>query len=400
MQKITIGLEQLISEDFSLLKNMRVGLLANHASVDSNYNHIYTCLVKHCSLCCIFAPEHGWTGEMQDMQKVNSAEDRDTNIKIISLYGSTQESLYPKREDFQNIDVLVVDLPDIGSRYYTFAQTMLYCMQVAAKIGAKVFILDRPNPISGAVFEGALLKADCRSFCGYAPVANRHGLTLGELALLMNKGFSISGEEIPPINCDIEVIRVKNWERRLYLDETSAPWVFPSPNMPTLETAIVYPGACLLEGTNLSEGRGTTKPFELFGAPFVNAEKLIKEVHSLKLNLKGAVLRSTSFRPCFNKWANTVCNGIQIHITNRLEFQPFRWYVALIYCCAKLFSEHFSWRKEAYEFISAVSPIDLLFGNDKFRKCIEGIVSLEELMQEIAFFELNYSRKINEFFIY
>ena len=384
MSRVTTGLDILCAEDFARLKGKSIAILANQAAVNSELEHILT-LVQNSSstnLQRLFAPEHGFAGTKQDMEVVEG--ESHNAVETISLYGSSEAALYPTESNLSDIEVLLVDLPDVGSRYYTFAQTMAYCMQVCAKTKTKVLVLDRPNPINGLSVEGSYLDDDCRSFCGYGSIPQRHGLTLGELATVFNNGLEIQGRSIDAINCDLEVIRMDGWNRQMYFDDTKLPWVLPSVNMPTLDTAIVYPGMCLFEATKLSEGRGTTKPFELIGAPYIDGQQWIQSLKEVYPSLSGAKLRPVQFIPKFQKCADTTCGGVQIHLSDRDLFEPLRWAIALIMAAYRLYPEDFSWRTDAYEFIGHKPAIDLLYGSSNFRKCLERNGNIKEIEDEIS----------------
>jgi len=390
--KVKTGIDLLSEQNFKSLKGKTLAVLAHPASVSSELRHTVDIIAasSNCKLQRIFAPEHGFRGDAQYMVAVKDEVDFTTGVEVASLYGSTRESLSPGEKQLSDIDVLLVDLQDVGSRYYTYTQTMLYCMQVAAKTGTKVLVLDRPNPIGGEMVEGAVLINSCRSFCGELPVANRHGLTIGEFAMLSNAGFSYGDNKHPALNCDLEVIRLENWQRNSYFDNTGLPWVLPSPNMPTLETALVYPGACLFEACNISEGRGTTRPFELLGAPFIDGRKWADATLNQGIVLTGATLRPTYFSPKFDKSSGQVCGAVQIHITDRAVFKPFRWGLALISAAAELYPKDFSWRKTSYEFIDSVPAIDLLYGSDEFRLAVEKRKGLAEIEKKLNSFEADY----------
>lgn len=396
------GLDKLAENNCQQLAGAKIGLFANQATVDSKLNHIADILYqnKNCKLVKIFAPEHGFRGELQDMASVESTVDAKTGIPVISLYGKSEASFAPTEEQLKDIDIIVADLPDIGTRYYTFAQTIAYTLKIAAKTKTKVILLDRPNPLNGVDIEGPGLNKSCRSFCGYAPVPPRHGLTLGELCNLMNVGFGDGENRIEAADADLEIIKISNWKREQYFDQTSLPWVIPSPNMPTLDTAIVYPGACLIEATKISEARGTTRPFEFIGAPGINTEKLIKEIANSGIELKGAKLREISFMPMFQKHAKTLCTGIQIHVTNRSEFKSFYWFLAIISSIKKIHPEIFAWRNEAYEFVNNIPAIDLLFGSSDFRELVETNGNLSELITKIKLFENTFRETRKKFLLY
>jgi len=399
---VRTGLDVLAAEGFARLTGHRIGVLANAASVSTSLEHLVDLLAarKDCRLVRIFAPEHGFRGAAQDMVSVDSTADPKTGLPVISLYGSTFESLAPREEPFQGIDLLLVDLPDIGTRYYTFAQSMALCMQVAARCDVKVMVLDRPNPINGNEIEGAPLLKKCRSFCGLLPAANRHGLTLGELAFAYQSGLGRGEDAWPPIGCRLEVVKCENWKRRMYFNETGLPWVQPSPNMPTLDTALVYPGSCLFETTNLSEGRGTTRPFETLGAPFVDSQAWIEAVQRESLELAGASLRPVSFIPQFHKWQGQSCQGVQIHVIDRKAFKPLRWGLALLAAARRLYPDRFQWRENAYEFVSDVPAVDLLYGNPLFRETLEKGDDLSAVGLQLAAFEKAYRRARAKFLLY
>ena len=396
-RKVKTGLDILVESQFKDLRGMRVGLLAHAAAVDTQLHSILDLMQESTKvdLRIIFSPEHGFSSAAQDMVAVSSLNLRDSSpglVPVRSLYGSTADSLIPNADDFSEIDVLVIDLQDIGSRYYTFIQTMSFAMQVAAKTSVKVMVLDRPNPINGQTISGSSLLDSCRSFCGLLPVPQRHGLTIGEAALLYNKGFGEGESRLAPINCDLSIIEMEGWSRELYFDETSLPWVLPSPNMPTLETALVYPGACLFEATNLSEGRGTTKPFEMIGAPFISGKVWADATLHQGIDLSGAILRPVEFEPQFHKWAKQTCGGVQLHISDRGTFDPFRWGLALISSAKELYPENFSWRQDAYEFVQDVPAIDLLFGSPKFREILDfSQTPIANLLHEMGTFEEQYT---------
>jgi len=363
------GLDRLPRYSSKLLKDKRIGLLAHPASVDKNFRHCLEILKKEmrAEVAALFGPEHGFSGQAQDMEGVKSKEQGP--LHVYSLYGSTLESLKPKEDWFKNIDVLVVDLQDVGSRYYTFIYTLAFCMEVAGKTGTQVVVLDRPNPINGYQVEGNLVQDPFRSFVGQFPLANRHGLTLGELAQLFKGEHGIS--------CELQVVPMKGWHRRRYMDELKLPWVLPSPNMPTVETAVVYPGMCLLEGTELSEGRGTTRPFEIFGAPFIDSEALVKRLKEFRL--PGVRFRPLNFQPTFQKHAEKTCGGAQIHVTRRKVFKSLLTGVAVLKAVHDLYPDQFQWRHRAYEFVEDIPAIDLLAGSDQLRKQIESGASLKEI---------------------
>lgn len=269
----------------------------------------------------------------------------------------------------RDIDALVIDLQDVGARYYTFIWTMELCLQACCDESKSVVILDRPNPLGGKIIEGPVLNKDFSSFVGLRPLPVRHGMTMGEIALYLREIFYPS--------LDIHVIPMTNWERQMWFDDTGLPWIMPSPNMPTLDTATVYPGMCLLEGTNLSEGRGTTRPFEIFGAPFIDPDKLFKRLKDFKL--PGVIFRPLYFQPTFQKHAGRLCGGAQIHVTNREKFMPFKTGVAIIKAIHDLYPDSFQWKQPPYEYETEKPPIDILTGSDKIRKYIEKGLTLNKM---------------------
>ena len=282
------------------------------------------------------------------------------DIPVFSLYGETRS---PDKSMLDPIDILIIDLQDVGTRVYTFIYTMSYCMEVAKRLDKKVVVLDRPNPINGSMTEGNLLSDDCASFVGRYAIPMRHGLTIGELSLLFNNDFGIG--------CDLTVIPMKGWNREMFFSDTGLPWIPPSPNMPSSISAMVYPGQVLWEGTNVSEGRGTTLPFEMFGAPFIDVHRILSVLDGY--NLPGITLRSIMFEPTFNKWSGSPCNGFQIHITNPYEFKPFITTLMLIHAVIVNHKDLFQWKQPPYEYEFERLPIDLIIGDKKIRQRIENL---------------------------
>lgn len=367
------GLERLVDEPRRWLGKARVGLVANPTSVDRRLVHAVDLLRDHpdVDLRLLFGPEHGLRGSTQDMVGVEDARDPVTGLPEVSLYGKSFESLSPSPRHLSRIDILLFDLQDVGARCYTYGATLALCMRAAKRARVKVVVLDRPNPIGGVQIEGGGLEKGLESFCGLYPVPQRHAMTLGELARLYNDTFGIG--------CELEVVACEGWRREWYYDDCGLPWVMPSPNMPTLDTAIVYPGMCLLEGTNLSEGRGTTRPFELFGAPFIDARKLAAELR--RYDLPGAAFRPCVIEPTFHKFAGRRCGALQLHVTDRRAFQPYRTGLAVLIAVKSLWPDRFAWREEPYEFRDDVPAIDLLTGTAKVRKAIDSGKDLDTVMR-------------------
>ncbi len=352
------------------LKDARVGILSHQASVDARLRHIMSLLhARQVQITALFGPEHGLWGTAQDQIPVLADHDSVLNVPIYSLYGDHRA---PSPENLANIDVLVCDLQDVGSRYYTFVWTMALAMQMCAKLGKKFIVLDRPNPINGITLEGPVLDLNYASFVGLYPTPVRHGLTLGEMAQWLNARFEIE--------VDLEVIRMKGWNRRMYFEETGLPWILPSPNMPTVDTAVVYPGGCLIEGTNLSEGRGTTRPFEMIGAPFINPDQLAGLLNRDKL--PGVGFRASRFEPTFHKFQGQACGGVQIHVTDRGAFEPFLTTLALIQRTYDLYNPSFAWRPPPYEYEVEKLPFDILCGTDAIRKVIENGIPVATLRKD------------------
>jgi len=336
------------------LRGARVGALLHPASVSSGLEHASHILErlseKLFRLSALFGPQHGFLGQTQDnMIEWKTYQHPRLRIPVYSLYGEHRE---PTAEMLADLDVLLVDLQDVGARYYTFIWTMYLCLRACESREIQVLVLDRPNPINGITIEGPVIEHGYESFVGMHPVPVRHGRTIGELAV------QFRDEAFP--NCRLSVLPMKNWKRAMWFDQTGLPWVTPSPNMPMLATAAVYPGMCLLEATNVSEGRGTTRPFEIFGAPFIDSEKFCRELNDLKL--PGAFFRENYFQPAFNKFAGELCGGAQIHLLDRAAFQPFRTGIEIINCIRKMYPEAFAWKQPPYEYEYEKLPIQILLG--------------------------------------
>jgi uncharacterized protein YbbC (DUF1343 family) len=364
-----LGSERLIAS--SRLNGLRVGVLANPASVDRDFRHVVDRLgaSTHYALGAIFGPQHGYLSDLQDnMIESPHAEDARRDVPIFSLYSETRE---PTPEMLDLIDVLVIDLQDVGARIYTFIYTMANCLRAAARQGLPVIVCDRPNPIGGGQVEGPTLEPGYESFVGQFRMPMRHGMTVAELARLFNEHHGIGAE--------LEIIPMEGWSREMYWDATDVPWIMPSPNMPTLDTAMVYPGTVLLEGTMLSEGRGTTRPFELAGAPWLDSELLTARLNAL--GLRGVHFRASSFEPTFQKHARIPCGGCQIHVTDREAFEPVTAGVGVIRECFGSAPDRFAWRDPPYEYEHEKMPIDILAGSPALRQQIEQQVPLEEIAE-------------------
>lgn len=374
--EVSCGADRLLgTEKFrSLVAGRRTGAVVNHTAVSSDYTFWPSVLEARtgAKLEVIFAPEHGLWGQEQDQAPVEDNAKGAWGAPVKSLYGSSPESLKPDPAQLSGLDLVLFDIQDVGSRYYTYIYTMAYVMEAAAEAEVRVVILDRPNPLGGEKVEGPALAPGFESFVGrFAGMPVRHGMTAAELALYFHAGHGVG--EKP------DVVQVTGWKRRMTVFDYSAQWVAPSPNMPTPETALVYPGMCLLEGTNLSEGRGTTRPFEIFGAPYLDSFALVDELKALEL--PGVIFRPHRFIPTFADYTGQLCSGAQLHVTDRAAFQPFLTGAAVIWTVSRLAPQVFGWLRRPYEFVRHIPAIDLLFGSDKFRKAIEGKCSFEELTE-------------------
>jgi len=371
---ITLGIEELIAAPPRSFVGKRLALLCNQAATDSCFRHSRDLLLKAFpgQLVCLFSPQHGFFSEKQD-NMIESGHGRDaaTGLPVFSLYGETRQ---PSADMFAGFDILLIDLQDVGTRVYTFIWTVVYCLRQAALSGTKIVVLDRPNPISG-MLEGNLLRPELRSFVGLHEIPMRHGLTMGELALLCNREMAI--------HADVEVIRMSGWTRAMFFADTGLPWVFPSPNMPSPLTALVYPGQVLWEGTNISEGRGTTLPFELIGAPFIKPHEVLERLR--RTELPGCVLRPLIFEPTSGKWAGHSCAGFHIHVTEPRRFLSYRLSLALLEALLYLYPHDLAWKQPPYEYEYEKLPIDLILGDQRVREALEHgaeIISVEQSWQE------------------
>src|ERR1700682_5924968 len=338
---VLLGLEKFLSENASLPRGAKVGLVCNQASVNHQFHHAADLFHTHpdINLTAFFGPQHGIRGDVQDnMIETGHSEDRMTGVPVYSLYSETR---VPTEQMVSEIDVLVFDMQGVGCRIYTFAYTMANCMRAARKFGKKLIVCDRPNPIGGVQVAGNVLVPAFASFVGQFPLPTRHGMTLGELAGLFNRHFEIG--------CDLQVASMEGWSRECWFDDTDAPWVMPSPNIPTPATANVFPGAVHFEGTQLSEGRGTTRPFELIGAPYIVPEQYAAQLNSLGFG--GVYFRSCVFQPTFQKHAGVSCGGVQIHVTSRENFEPVIAGVAMVKTAYEMYGESFRWKEPPYEYV-------------------------------------------------
>jgi uncharacterized protein YbbC (DUF1343 family) len=367
--RVQLGSERLLQS--SRLSGKRVGIVCNPASIDGGYGHIVDRIAAstRVQVAAIFGPQHGFRSDVQE-NMIETAHGRDDRrrVPLYSLYSETRQ---PTAEMLQGLDVLVIDLQDVGTRIYTYIYTMANCMMAARQHGVPVIVCDRPNPIGGLDVEGPMVRPGYESFVGMYSVPMRHGMTIGELARLFNDRFGIGA--------DLEVVSMQGWERTMYYDDTKLPWVLPSPNIPTLDTAIVYPGTVVFEGTSLSEGRGTTRPFELLGSPGIVAETFADRLNALKL--PGVFFRPAVFEPTFHKHARTTCGGCQIHVLDRTMFRPVVTGAALVAAFRAHDPERFAWRDPPYEYEHVKLPFDILAGSPELREQIERELPLDQIGQ-------------------
>jgi uncharacterized protein YbbC (DUF1343 family) len=389
-QIVTLGIDSLLTDERRLIAGRRVGLVCNPASVDASFKHTADRLFEDpdVTLTALFGPQHGYRSDLQDnMIETPHGRDCRRQVPIFSLYSDTRE---PTADMLRGLDVLIVDLQDVGTRVYTFVYTMANCMRAAARYGVPVVVCDRPNPIGGEQVEGARLRDPWTSFVGQFPIPMRHGMTIGELARLFNEEFGIGAE--------LEVVALEGWRRPMYHDETGLPWVIPSPNLPTLDSAVVYPGAVLVEGTQLSEGRGTTRPFELIGAPWVDGERLADEMN--RRDLPGVHFRAAFFEPTFQKHAKRTCGGCQIHVLDRAAFAPLRTAVELIDEFRRENPDRFAWREPPYEYEHEKEPIDILYGSDRLRRTLDEDDDVRRLVDSWQADEEDFRRQRKPFLLY
>jgi len=365
--RVVPGSERLLES--GLLAGRRVGIVCNPASIDGEFRHVADRLAADARvrLAALFGPQHGFRSDVQEnMIETGHGRDEIRRVPIYSLYSETRE---PTAEMLGEVDVLVIDLQDVGTRIYTYIYTMANCLRAARRHGVKVIVCDRPNPIGGVAVEGPMLERGFESFVGLYPIPMRHGMTIGELARLFNEHFGIGA--------DLEVETMEGWNRGMYADQTGLPWVLPSPNIPTLDSAVVYPGTVLFEGTNVSEGRGTTRPFELVGAPWVIAEPFADAMN--RLELPGVRFRPALFEPTFHKHAKTSCGGCQIHVLDRGTFRAVETGVALLGAFRTSDPSRFQWREPPSEYEHKKRPIDILAGSSGLREQIDAGMPAREI---------------------
>jgi len=370
------GLDILLDQQCKPIERRSIGILCNQASVTRDLVHAVDALLpqhkRTFDIKAVFGPQHGLHGHTQDnMIEWEGAHDERTGIPIYSLYGEHRE---PTDEMLRGIDLFVVDMQDVGARYYTFIWTMDLCMHACERLGVEMLVLDRPNPIDGLQTEGPMLQPDLTSFVGLRPLPTRHGLTIAEIATHLQQTY------YPKLK--LQTITMQGWSRSDYFDDLDLRWIPPSPNMPLVDTAVVYPGMCLLEGTNISEGRGTTRPFETFGAPYVRAWDLARKLNDL--DLPGVRFRPIQFQPTFQKHSGELCGGCFLHVTDRRAFQPVLTAFAVIRECANMGGDKFEWKQPPYEYEMEKRPIDILLGRHKLAEKIVGDTAINELHQTLV----------------
>lgn len=381
LARMRTGLDVLLQDRAREFKTARLGLVAHPASVTAGLVHAVDAVMAHrdLGLAAVFGPQHGARGDKQDnMIESASCRDARTGLPVHSLYGEVRK---PTPEMLDGLDVLLFDLQDVGVRVYTFIWTMILAMEACGAAGVRFVVLERPNPIGGVVREGPILRPGFESFVGLRGIPLRHGLTTAELARMAVGDWGI--------RCDLDVIPCDGWERSAFFDETGLPWVMPSPNLPSLESCLPYPGMVLLEGTNLSEGRGTTRPFEIVGAPWLDADVLAGRLAAEEL--PGVRVRPCWFEPTFQKHAGRTCGGVQWHVTDRRAFRSVDAALALLRAARDLAGDAFRWRDPPYEYEVEKPPIDILWGSPALREGIDAGLDARSLLAgadaEIAAFE-------------
>jgi uncharacterized protein YbbC (DUF1343 family) len=389
-QHVKLGLERLLEEQIVDLKGARVGLICNQASVDHDFRHAADLIHQQSDidLRVLFGPQHGIRGDVQDnMIETAHSVDRRTRLPVYSLYSETR---VPIEDMLDKVDALVFDMQDVGCRIYTFVYTLANCMRAAVTFDKKVVVCDRPNPINGVSVAGNILETEYASFVGQFPLPTRHGMTVGELARMFNEHFGIG--------CDLEIVPMNGWRREFWHDDTDAPWVLPSPNMPTLDSATVFPGTVHFEGTQVSEGRGTTKPFELIGAPYIDPDDYADALNAL--NLPGVYFRSCAFQPTFQKHAGVTCGGVQIHVIDRAAFEPVFTGVAMVKLIHDMYPNEFRWKLPPYEYVYDKNPFDVISGTNKIREAFEQGVELDAIAETWKRPLLEFKQLRESFLIY
>lgn len=388
--RVRLGIERLLSESFDAIRGQRVGLVCNQASVLPDLAFVADVFAERddVDLTAYFGPQHGIRGDVQDnMIETDHSIDPQTGLPVYSLYSETRE---PTEAMLANVDTIVFDMQDVGCRIYTFVYTMANCMIAAAKYGKRVIVCDRPNPITGVHVEGNVTESSFTSFVGQYELPTRHGMTCGELAKMFNEHFGIG--------CELEVIEMEGWSREMWFEDTGLPWVPPSPNIPTVDTCVVFPATVHLEGTELSEGRGTTKPFELNGAPFIDPYEWKAALDAYKF--AGVTFRACHFQPTFQKWARQTCGGVHIHVTDREAFTPVIVGIAMIKTAYDMNTDKFEWKRDPYEYVFDVNPFDVVCGTNRIRMAIETGVSLRDIQDSWAKGLKEFTEERRQFLLY
>jgi len=382
VDRVKIGLEVLIEEEFSDLRGRSIGIVANQSSMTPQFTHIIdeARITGRCNVKRVFTPEHGFTAtEVKALE--GSYYDDEYKVEMHSLYGVNYK---PTRELMEDLDALIFDLQDVGVRWYTYISTLYYCLEACGENGLKIVVLDRPNPVTGEILEGPILEGEYRSFIGIAEIPVRYGLTIGELALYLNEKYNLKA--------DLRVVSMEGWSRNLWFDQTGLPWILPSPNM-TLEATYVYVGSCLIEATNISEGRGTVKPFQTIGAPWIKPKNLSEELN--KAGLEGVKFRPLIFKPNIGKYRGKLCGGVEIHVVDRGIFRPFLTGIQLISTVKRLYPEKFKWRKVKGRYL-----IDLLTGTNRVRRAIDEGEDSWAIVDEVEEELLKYAYEKEKYHLY
>ncbi len=389
-KQIKSGLDAFLECVPDYCKNRHAGLAVHPASVNADLNHAFDLLYGHpeIQVKALFGPQHGIHGQTQDnMVEWQGFKEPRTGIDVFSLYGAHRK---PLPEWIENLSVMIVDFQDVGTRYYTYGSTLSYLMESCSEAGIPLVVMDRPNPITGKYIEGNLLLTEYASFVGRFPIPVRHSLTLGELARYISKEHKI--------DLELEIMPMKGWKRNMWFDESGLPWVMPSPNMPTLETAVVYPGMCLLEGTNVSEGRGTTRPFEIFGAPFIDPYETSYRLN--EKNLPGVRFRPMHFLPTFQKWKGKLCGGCRIHVTDRDRYQSYLTGLTVLHEVMHSYRDDFRWKQPPYEYENEKMPIDILTGNPKIREDLEKGSEPSAILSQFDVSIQEYRERVRQYYLY
>lgn len=387
-KQIRFGIDGYIEHLSSKKRKPTIGVVANQSSLTKSLEYTHIALHRYARVKYIFSPQHGFFGtEQANMIESPDAVDPLTGVRVVSIYSSTRKI---RSSLLKKIDVLVFDLQDVGSRYYTYLWSLYYAMNACENSGSKLIVLDRPNPINGVTVEGGTIHAGFASFVGLFPLPNRYGLTVGEFAMML--------KELKFKSIDLEVVPLVGWRRDSYYDDYANHWVPASPNIPTVHSAVVYPGMCLFEGTNVSEGRGTTRPFEIVGAPFINPQQFAKHLASLKL--PGVLFRPVQFRPTFDKFMGKICGGVFLHVTDRSVFRPLRTAISILASIKELFPKQFRWFRGPYEYERSTPAIDLLFGSDEFRHAIDAGKPLAPITKSMAMEEQQFAHRAKGWWLY